>query len=101
MLPGPDENANPRPKSFVVQYHVRGRRKRKPLMTRCETVQDVIEIGQRSFPAFSERNPWICIDSKHATVFVGLDPEIQSSKRAAGHGATARNISKIQESTER
>jgi hypothetical protein len=101
MLPGPDENANPRPKSFVVQYHVRGRRKRKPLMTRCETVQDVIEIGQRSFPAFSERNPWICIDSKHATVFVGLDPEIQSSKRAVGDGATARNISKIQESTER
>jgi hypothetical protein len=37
-------------------------------------------MGQQSFPAFADRNPWICIDSKHGTVFVGLDPERQSPK---------------------
>ena len=58
-----------------MQYYVRGRRKREPLKTRCQTVQDIIDLGQQSFHEFTARNPWICIDSKRATVFVGLDPE--------------------------
>jgi hypothetical protein len=78
MPPKPEPSAVP--KAFAVQYHVRGRRKRKPLIARCETVQDIVDMGQQSFPAFNERNPWICIDSKHATVFVGLDPERQYTK---------------------
>src|SRR5947209_6517499 len=71
----PEPNRNSTPKSFVVQYHVRGRRKRQLLTTRCQTVQNIIDMGQQSFPAFTDRNPWICIDSKHATAFVGVDPE--------------------------
>lgn len=57
-------------------------------------------MGQQSFPAFAERNPWICIDSKHATVFVGVDPERQSAN-AATLASTTRNISLDKESTQR
>ena len=69
-------------------------------MAHCQTVQDIIDVGQQSFPAFAERNPWICIDSKHATVFVGLDPERQSGKEAPLPDRS-RNLSLQEESTER
>jgi len=98
MLPIPDENHNSKSTPFVVHYHVRGRRKRQPITTHCYTVQDIIELGQQSFPAFAERNPWICIDSKHATVFVGLDPEGQSPKGKTTEAEMARNVSFEQES---
>jgi hypothetical protein len=75
------QNDNSQLKSFVVQYHVRGRRKRQPVTTRCNTVQEILALAQQSFPAFAERNPWICIDSKHAAIFVGLDPEVQPAKQ--------------------
>jgi hypothetical protein len=100
MTPIADPDGNSNPKSFAVQYHVRGRRKRQPLMAHCQTVQDIIDVGQQSFPAFAERNPWICIDSKHATVFVGLDPERQSGKEAPSPDRS-RNLSLQEESTER
>jgi hypothetical protein len=100
MLPIPDENHNSRPKPFVVHYHVRGRRKRQPITTHCHSVQDIIELGQQSFPAFAERNPWICIDSKQATVFVGLDPEGQSPQRKTADAEMARNVSFERESTQ-
>ena len=45
--------------AFEVQYHVRGRRKRQPLKGRCQTVQGIIDLGQQSFPAFADRNPWL------------------------------------------
>ena len=57
-------------------------------------------MGQQSFPGFAERNPWICIDSKHATVFVGVDPERQSAN-AATLSSPTRNISLDKESTQR
>jgi hypothetical protein len=63
-------------------------------------MQDIIDMGQQSFPAFAERNPWICIDSKHATVFVGLNPERQSGKEAISPDLS-RNLSLQEESTER
>jgi hypothetical protein len=97
MSPKPERNALP--KAFAVQYHVRGRRKRKPLVARCETVQDIVDLGQQSFPAFTERNPWICIDSKHATVFVGLDPERQYTKSDKSVDPS-RNFSLHEESTQ-
>jgi hypothetical protein len=100
MSPIPEPNRNSNTKSFVVQYHVRGRRKRQPLTTRCQTVQDIIDLGQQSFPAFAERNPWICVDSKHATVFVGVDPERQSANEAQLVGPI-RNDSVNEESTQR
>jgi hypothetical protein len=100
MPPKPEPNANSIPKSFAVQYHVRGRRKRQPLIARCETVKDIVEMGQQSFPAFTARNPWICIDSKHATVFVGLDPERQYTKIGKSVDPT-RNFSLNEESIER
>jgi hypothetical protein len=100
MMPTPELNGNLIPKSFAVQYHVRGRRKRQPLIAHCQTVQDIIDMGQQSFPAFAERNPWICIDSKHATVFVGLDPERKSGKEATATDLS-RNLSLQEESTER
>jgi hypothetical protein len=95
----PEPNRNSTPKSFVVQYHVRGRRKRQPLTTRCQTVQDIIDMGQQSFPAFTDRNPWICIDSKHATVFVGVDPEHRSTNDATS-ADLSWNLSLQEESTE-
>ena len=57
-------------------------------------------MGQQSFPAFAARNPWICIDSKHGTAFVGLDPERQYAKSAKSADAT-RNFSLNEESIER
>jgi len=101
MPPPPEQNLNSKAKPFVVQYHVRGRRRRQALTSRCHTVQDIIEIGRRSFPAFADRNPWICIDSKHATVFVGLDPESQSPKGKSAFEAVARNVSFDEESSQR
>ena len=83
--------------AFEVQYHVRGRRKRQPLTGRCQTVQDIIDLGQQSFSAFANRNPWICIDSKHGTVFVGLDPERQTFQRE-GNARMQGNVSSDQES---
>ena len=100
MSPKPELNANSTPKSFAVQYHVRGRRKRQPLIAHCDTFQDIIDMGQQSFPAFTERNPWICIDSKHATVFVGLDPERQYTKSEKSVDPS-RNFSLNKESTQR
>jgi hypothetical protein len=100
MMPIAEPNGNSIPKSFAVEYHVRGRRKRQPLIASCQTMQDIIDIGQQSFPAFAERNPWICIDSKHATVFVGLDAERQSLKEATSPNRS-RNLSLQEESTER
>jgi hypothetical protein len=100
MSPKPEPNANSIPKSFAVQYHVRGRRKRQPLIARCDTFQDIIDMGQQSFPAFAARNPWICIDSKHGTVFVGLDPERQYAKSTKPADPT-RNFSLNEESIER
>lgn len=97
----PEENHSSKAKPLLVQYHVRGRRKRQPLTSRCHTVQDIIDLGQRSFPAFAERNPWICIDSKHGTVFVGLDPESQLPKGCAAVEVTARNVSIDEESSQR
>lgn len=99
MLSGTDQN-HPKQRAFTVHYHVRGRRKRQPLTTRCDSVQEIIALGQQSFPAFSERNPWICIDSKHATVFVGLDPEIPDLKRTGVDDDRPRNLSAHEESTQ-
>ena len=59
----------------------------------------IIDLGQRSFSAFADRNPWICIDSKHGTVFVGLDPERQTFQRK-GNARMEGNISSNQESIE-
>jgi hypothetical protein len=97
MLPIPNSTDAKEPRSFEVQYHVRGRRKRQPLTGRCQTVQDIIELGQQSFSAFADRNPWICIDSKHGTVFVGLDPERQIFQPERNPGLQ-RNDSADQES---
>lgn len=98
-LPNSDQSQNSQSRKFVVQYHVRGRRKRQPLTSRCETVQEIIEVGQRSFPAFAERNPWICIDSKHATVFVGLDPQSRNANTNVENASG--NVSLSQESIQR
>lgn len=97
MLPIPNSTNAKQPTSFEVQYHVRGRRKRQPLTGRCQTVQDIIDLGQQSFPAFADRNPWICIDSKHGTVFVGLDPERQLLK-GERNAPVQGNVSTDQES---
>jgi hypothetical protein len=93
MLPIPEQNDHSNVKPLAVQYHVRGRRKRQPLTTQCRTVQDIIDLGQRSFPAFADRNPWICIDSKRGTVFVGLDPERQSPKAVEAPTVMPGNLS--------
>lgn len=96
----PDRNGHSKPKSLLVQYHVRGRRKRQPLTTHCETVHDIIDLGQQSFPAFADRNPWICIDSKHGTVFVGLDPERPAPKGHEPPSVPSGNRSLDEESIE-
>jgi hypothetical protein len=62
-------------KALVVAYHVRGRLTRSSLTRRCFTLQDIIRQGEELFPLFLARNPWISVDSKQNTVFVGVDPE--------------------------
>jgi hypothetical protein len=68
-------------KTFVVQYRVRGRKQPHTFTSHCETVQQIIDVGQRSFRAFAERNPWICFDSAQSVVFVGIDPEPPRTSR--------------------
>jgi hypothetical protein len=66
-----------RPEAMVVAYHVRGRIGRS-LTRRCFTLQDIIRQGEELFPLFLARNPWISVDSRQNTVFVGVDPGEQN-----------------------
>jgi hypothetical protein len=66
------------PQALVVAYHVRGRVRRSSLTRRCFTLQDIIRQGEELFPLFLSRNPWISVDSRRNTVFVGVDPEEQN-----------------------
>jgi len=89
MIPAHHQNDQPNQRLLLVQYHVRGRRKCQPLTTSCQTMQEIIDLGRRSFPEFENRNPWICFDSKHGTVFVGLDAERPSKALADSTDASS------------
>jgi hypothetical protein len=56
-------------------------------------MQEIIDLGRRSFPEFEDRNPWICFDSKHGTVFVGLDAERASNALADSNDASSEGQS--------
>ena len=59
---------------FTLQVRLRGE-----LSVACEVLctglEDALRFGQKKFPAFAERNPWIGLDSLQRRIWILLDPE--------------------------
>ena len=65
------------PRRFTLQVRLRGE-----LGAACEVdctgLEEAIDFGQREFPAFTERNPWIGLDWLQGKIWILLDPETES-----------------------
>ena len=49
---------------LFVEFHIRGRRKKRASLTRhCGTLAEIIRQGEEMFPSFHSRNPWIVMNS--------------------------------------
>jgi hypothetical protein len=46
----------------------------------CSGLEEAIHFGQNKFPAFTERNPWIGLDSLQRRIWILLDPESNSTQ---------------------
>jgi hypothetical protein len=46
----------------------------------CTGLAEAIHFGQSEFPAFSERNPWIGLDSLQQKIWILLDPATESTR---------------------
>jgi hypothetical protein len=59
---------------FTLQVRLRG--ETGPICeVRCAGLEEAIHFGQREFPAFAERNPWIGLDWLQGRIWILLDPE--------------------------
>ena len=45
----------------------------------CAGLEEAIQFGEAEFPAFTERNPWIGLDSCQRQIWILLDPETEST----------------------
>ena len=67
------------PHRFTLQVRLRGE-----LEVACEVdctgLEEAIHFGQREFPAFAERNPWIGLDSLQRRIWILLDPESNGTR---------------------
>jgi len=63
---------------FTVQVRLRGE-----LGPHCEALcsglEETIRFAEVNFPAFTERNPWLALDSRQHQIWILLDPEIEST----------------------
>jgi hypothetical protein len=64
------------PKTYclIARYGVKGRLHRRLFTVPCTTLQDIIVQGERHFPEFHNRNPWISIDSHCRVAVIAVDP---------------------------
>jgi hypothetical protein len=44
----------------------------------CVGLEDALRFGQSEFRFFTERNPWIGLDSLQRKIWILLDPETES-----------------------
>jgi hypothetical protein len=61
---------------MTVYFSIRG--KEKQIVTQCKNLGDVLDQGNRLFPDFDQRNPWVFGDSVQKRVYVVLDPETET-----------------------
>ena len=65
------------PRRFTLQVRPRGELG-PHCEVRCTGLEEAIDFGQREFPAFTERNPWIGLDWLQGKIWILLDPETES-----------------------
>jgi hypothetical protein len=67
------------PRRFTLQVRLRG--ELGPAWEiLCTGLEEAIHFGQNKFPAFTERNPWIGLDSLQRRIWILLDPESNSTQ---------------------
>ena len=67
------------PRRFTLQVRLRG--ELGPAWEiLCTGLEEAIHFGQNKFPAFTERNPWIGLDSLQRRIWILLDPESNSAQ---------------------
>jgi hypothetical protein len=46
----------------------------------CTGLEEAIHFAEAEFPSFTERNPWIGLDSLQHKIWILLDPEPENTK---------------------
>ena len=62
------------PRRFTLQVRLRGELG-PTCQILCSGLEEAIQFGTAEFPAFTERNPWIGLDSLQRRIWILLDPE--------------------------
>jgi hypothetical protein len=79
-----DAHPGVRARSVAMTVHFCIRDTTELLITQCQDLGSALRQGQRLFPGFEQRNPWIFHDSLRQRIHVLLDPEIQIQRNTAG-----------------
>ena len=66
------------PRRFTLQVRLRGETG-PTCEVRCAGLEEAIRFAEVNFPAFTERNPWLALDSRQHQIWILLDPEIEST----------------------
>jgi hypothetical protein len=77
-VPSPRCSLGP-PRRFTLQVRLRGELG-PTCQILCSGLEEAIQFGQNKFPAFTERNPWIGLDSLQRRIWILLDPESNSTQ---------------------
>ena len=67
-----------RTRRFTLQVRIRGQIG-PACQVPCTGLEEAIHFGEAEFPAFTERNPWIGLDSFQRQIWILLDPETGST----------------------
>ena len=67
------------PRRFTLQVRLRGELG-PTCQILCSGLEEAIQFGTAEFPAFTERNPWIGLDSLQRRIWILLDPESNSTQ---------------------
>ena len=85
----PNQPAAPaRKNSLTAHLRVRGEDPPSEIIVKCKELEEAIQCAKRKFKHFDSRNPWIFRDSIQGRIYVLVDPEWKTHKRA--NGATSR-----------
>jgi hypothetical protein len=66
------------PRRFTLQVRIRGQIG-PACQVPCTGLEEAVHFGEAEFPAFTERNPWIGLDSFQRQIWILLDPETEST----------------------
>jgi hypothetical protein len=75
----PDRWHTAAPDRFTLQVRLRGQMG-PACETLCTGLEEALRFGQREFPAFPERNPWIGLDWLQRKIWILLDPETHRTR---------------------